>query len=57
MDIQGSFSVYKYVQKIRDYYEKHNLIQGSTPEGGFENEEAKQTAVTNDKHQFIKAVL
>jgi hypothetical protein len=57
VDIQGSFSVYKYVQKIRDYYEKNNLIEGSTPEGGFENETEKQKAITDDKHAFIRHCL
>ena len=38
IDIQGSFSVYKFVQKLRDYYEKNNLLEGSTPEGGFASE-------------------
>lgn len=45
IDIQGSFSVYKYVQKLRNYYERHNLIEGSIPEGGFESEDAKQKAI------------
>jgi hypothetical protein len=29
------------VQRLRDYYEKNNLIEGSTPEGGFESEAEK----------------
>ena len=41
IDIKGSFSVYKYVQKLRDYYEKNNLIEGSAPENGWESEEVK----------------
>ena len=57
IDIKGSFSVYKFVQKLRDYYEKHNLIEGSTPEGGFESDEAKDKAITDDKHAFIRTVL
>lgn len=42
---------------MRDYYEKNNLISGSTPENGWESEEAKQKAITDDKHAFIRTVL
>ena len=45
------------MQKIRDFYEKKNLIDGSKPENGWENDEAKNKAVTDDKHNFIRTVL
>lgn len=57
IDIQGSFSVYKFVQKLRAFYEKHDLIEGSKPEGGWESAEAKQKATSDDKHAFIRTVL
>ena len=57
VDIQGSFCMYKFVQKIRDFYEKKNLIEGSKPANGWENDEAKNKAVTDDKHNFIRTVL
>ena len=57
VDIQGSFSVYKFVQKIRDFYEKNNLIDGSAPEGGWESPDIKQKAINDDKHSFIRTVL
>ena len=42
---------------MRQFYEQKNLIEGSKPENGWESEEAKQKAITDDKHGFIRTVL
>lgn len=57
IDVQGSFSVYKFVQKLRDYYERNRLFEASCPEQGFENEEQRNKALCDDKHLFIRTVL
>jgi len=31
VDIQGSFSCYKFLEKVRNFYESNNLEQGSFP--------------------------
>lgn len=57
IDIQGSFSVYKFVQKLRAFYESNDLVEGSKPEGGWASAEARQKMVSDDKHAFIRTVL
>ena len=57
IDIQGSFSAYKFVQKLRAFYEKNDLIEGSRPGKDWPSEEAKAKAMKEDKHEFIKSVL
>ena len=57
IDIQGSFSSYKFVQKLRAFYDKNDLVDGSRPGTEWPNPEARTKAIKEDKHEFIKAVL
>ena len=48
IDVQGQFSLYKLVERVRNLYDTQGLWEGA-------GEGNKQE--TEDKHQFIKAVL
>jgi hypothetical protein len=50
IDIQGSFCMRKFNEKVRNIYDKYNLWKtlGKNP---------SERQVTNDKHNFIKTVL
>jgi hypothetical protein len=50
IDIQGQFSARKFVEKVRNAYDRHKLssILGSSP---------SEKQVTSDKHNFIMKVM
>lgn len=58
----SSFSVYKFVEKLRDYYDRNGLFEGNDPYNqlGVEDrnhDAARAAAIDEDKAEFIKAVL
>ena len=53
IDVQGQFSCYKFIERVRQYYDQHQLYE--TVEGGQPGAQTKEE--TEDKHQFIKQVL
>lgn len=58
IDVQGQFSAYKFIERVRACYDAHQLYEtvgDAGPAGGGDGGQSK--AETEDKHAFIKQVL
>lgn len=53
IDIQGSFSVYKFIEKVRNFYDYKNLYETVEIVPGQDRSKAEY----EDKHLFIKSTL
>lgn len=54
IDVQGQFSLHKFVERIRNYYDANGLYEGVEASVGVGGQSKQET---EDKHNFIKTVL
>lgn len=55
IDVQGQFSCYKFIERVRQYYDQNQLYETVENSSGGGHQQSKEE--TEDKHQFIKQVL